>query len=228
MIPGVDTNHWEGAVDSQVMASRGIKFNLAKLTDFGSATKKGFVDSQFDNTYQGHREHGIKIGGWHWLQPGVDPTVQARWYLDNWFKYKMNLPPCLDFEDANFSTPTDYLWRAQVWLDLVEKATGQVPIVYTANWFMNKFDKSKVGWLVKYPLWLAQYTVLQRPPSVPYPWTDWLIWQYTDQGDGRYYGCEGRAIDMDYAKDSFIPVESAPFRRKYIHWYSGIIPFKMR
>lgn len=199
---GCDTNHWEGRVDSVAMKASGIKFNIPKMTDFVANTTTGFQDSEFQNTYQGHKEQSLPIGGYHWLQPGVDPTVQARYYLNWYFSYDLDIQPVLDFEDPKFTSPTDYLWRAQVWLNVVEKETGKIPIIYTGSGFMGNFKSEKVGWMVRYPLWLAQYTLLQAPPRVPYPWDNWTLWQFTASGDGRKYGITGKAIDLDYFNGS--------------------------
>ena len=35
---------------------------------------------------------------------------------------------------------------------------------------------------------------------VPKPWakTEWLLWQFTDNGDGKIYGVESKNIDLNY------------------------------
>lgn len=223
MILGCDTSHWSGEIDFAIMAARGIRFDIAKMTDFRKLSSIGFVDSNWDKTYLGCRDNDILTGGYHWLQPGADPTVQARFYLDQYFKTPTDFPPVLDFEDASFTSASDYAWRAQKWLQVVENETGRVPIVYTGKWFMAKFPKDKVSFLVKYPLWIAQYTVLQLPPSVPYPWDKWSIWQYSATGDGLYYGTSSKAIDLNYCDaDYFKHISTvAKPQRKYCQYPSG-------
>lgn len=200
---GVDTNHWEGKVNSDLMALRGVRFNIAKFSDFVKWTNNGFLDTQFAATYRGHKANGILIGGYHWLQPSSDHEAQARYYLDNAKGYALDIPPVVDFEDEAGRGSSNYLWKAQEWLKIVEQETGRTPILYTASGFIRDFPKEKLGWMVKYPLWLAQYTFAQLPPTVPYPWSNWTFWQYTDKGDGRYYGCESLTIDMDYYNGSY-------------------------
>ena len=200
---GCDTSHWSGYTNAKVMYEQGIRFNIAKMTDFGSVSNAGFVDTRWTETYHNGKANGIIMGGYHWLQPFVDPTVQAKFYLEQYYKTPTDLPPVVDFEDARYSSTTDYLWRLQVWLDYVEKETKRVPIIYTGTeyGFMRPFTKT--GWLVKYPLWLAHYTYFQMPPKVPSPWTNYTLWQYCENGDGRKYGTDSVALDMNYFNGSY-------------------------
>lgn len=46
-----------------------------------------------------------------------------------------------------------------------------------------------------YPLWIANYDV--SSPAIPSPWTQYVLWQYTDKGDGYLYGAESSRIDMN-------------------------------
>lgn len=184
---GVDVSHWTGTNDWVRMKTNGVMFGIFKATDFIKATTIGFVDSKAIENWNGTKNAGVINGGYHWLQPRVDPTLQARFYLDKFYsKYPTDLPPILDFEDNDMISTSDYLWRAQIWLDIVEKETGRIPIVYSSPGFMARFDKTKTGFLSKYPLWVAHY--IQRTyPTTPAPWANWTMWQYSDRGHYPYY-----------------------------------------
>jgi GH25 family lysozyme M1 (1,4-beta-N-acetylmuramidase) len=52
-----------------------------------------------------------------------------------------------------------------------------------------------------YPLWIARYNVTN--PIIPYPWTNYVFWQYTDNGDGLYFGVESKELDMNIFKGPF-------------------------
>jgi hypothetical protein len=41
-------------------------------------------------------------------------------------------------------------------------------------------------------------TALSTGTGAPKPWKDWMIWQYTDRGDGSYYGCESKQVDLNW------------------------------
>jgi hypothetical protein len=147
---------------------------------------------------------GIASGGYHWLQPKVDPTVQARYYLDNWYnKNKTDFPPILDFEDRNYNTITDYLWRAQTELDIVEQETGRKPIVYTGGMIGEVLNHSKGEFLSRYPLWLAWYSrYLPKPPN-PWKVSGWGAWQYSGKADFPFYANEGDGDGHDWGFDAF-------------------------
>lgn len=210
---GVDVSHWQGDVWWEQMWRKGVQFAILKMTDFYKAEPRGFVDDKYIQNWHGTREQGIKNGGYHWLQPKVDPYIQSDFYLDTYFKYQTDLPPVLDFEDRDWISPNDMLWRAQVWLNKVESETGRIPIVYTSAGFMSSFAKDKASFLSRYPLWIANY--IQRTyPTMPVVWTDWKIWQYSDKGDypwyvwkgkakGREYGVESDGLDMNWFKGNY-------------------------
>jgi hypothetical protein len=174
-------------------------------------------------------ENGIITGGYCWLQPKQDPKLQAEFYLNEFYsKADVNFPPVLDFEDNNVNTWNDMLWRAQVWLEIVEEETGQLPIVYTSPGYMMNFDRTKSGFLSRYPLWVAHY--IQRSyPTVPYQWDDWMIWQYSDRGHypyyiyqdpnggyGKDYGAGSYGLDMNWYKGTledlkdYVGIEEEP------------------
>lgn len=186
---GMDISHWNGFCNFSLMKMRDMKFGITKATDVGWGTKKGFVDDKAIHNYTEMGKVGMLRGGYHWLDPFpyTTPEYQADFYLDNFYNpYPTELPPVLDFEDNGFTSSSDMLWRAQVWLERVEKKTHRLPILYTSNGYMSKFLQSKSGFLERYPLWVAHY--IQRPyPTIPFPWGKATFWQYSDKGDYPYY-----------------------------------------
>lgn len=212
---GIDVSHWQGTMNWSMAKSKNVMWAIAKATDFIAGTTRGFVDSKVIENYKGMKYNGIITGGYCWLQPKVDPTLQARFYLDNFYnKYPTDLPPVLDFEDSAVNSWSDMLWRAQVWLDYVENATGRIPILYTSPGYMGHFDSKKTGFLSRNPLWLAHY--IQRTyPSVPYPWSTYFAWQYTDKGEFPYYVHKGTVF---YGKEY-----GAGSSRLDMNWYNGTL-----
>lgn len=214
---GVDTSKWNGNINWSIMTSKNVKFGITKATDIGSATHEGFVDEKAFENYGGMKANRILTGGYCWLDPQYhDGEYQAKYYLDNFYNSRpTDLPPVLDFEDTNVISWTDMLWRAQRWLETVVKETGRRPIVYTSPGYMSRFPKNKSGWLSEYPLWVAHY-IQREYPTVPYPWSDWKIWQYSDKGHypsyiykdplpgrGKEYGCDSYYLDMNWFKGTY-------------------------
>jgi len=213
---GVDVSKWNGHINWSVMKAKGVKFAIMKGTDIGSDTHVGFLDTRIDEYYHGAKENGILNSSYCWLDPGADPVYQAKYYLDKCYsKYPTDLPPALDFEDGNVITWNDMLWKAQVWLETVEKETGRKPLVYTGWGYMAHFDKNKAGFLSRYPLWTAHYVAREYPTFSPV-WEDWIIWQYSSSGhypwyirkdplggSGKEYGCDSYSLDMNWFKGDY-------------------------
>ena len=51
---------------------------------------------------------------------------------------------------------------------------------------INEVFAGRPGDLTRYPLWVASYKT-NPPPTMPAGWTDWKIWQYTDNGTCLLY-----------------------------------------
>jgi GH25 family lysozyme M1 (1,4-beta-N-acetylmuramidase) len=209
---GVDVSHWNGLSDFYKMKSKGIQFGVFKGTDVGWGSKKPFTDEGAQYNYSEMKKATMLIGSYCWLDPNPysNATEQANYFVDNiYLKYEINLPPVCDFEDRDYINPNDMLQRLKVWLEIVEQRTGKLPIIYTSPGYMSAFDKSKTDFLERYPLWVAHY--IQRTyPSIPYPWDNYLIWQYTDRGHypyyvwnsgtmhGREWGSDSSYLDMNW------------------------------
>lgn len=210
---GTDVSHWQGFIDWEQMAEKEVDFSITKATDFYSSMAKGFVDTKAFVNLAGMEENGFVTGGYCWLQPKQDPKLQAEFYVNEFYsKVDVDFPPVLDFEDNNVISWNDMLWRAQVWLEIVEEKTGRTPIVYTSPGYMMNFDRTKSGFLSRYPLWIAHY-IQRNYPTIPHQWDDWMIWQYSDRGHypyyiyqdpnsgyGKEYGVGSYGLDMNWYK----------------------------
>jgi lysozyme len=211
---GTDTSHWSGKVDFAKMYSAGAKFWITKATDANRSTGFQFEDSRFDGFMKDAIAQGkLLIGCYHWLQYSVDPTVAADFYLERYQRYEMDFPPIIDFEEPSVRDTgrfSDYAWRAQVWCQHVEDVTGRKPIIYTAKWFTNYFTDKMIGWMGDYPLWVADYTwwannVTKNPYYMPAPWSDWTMWQYSADGNGRgaEFGLQAGNVDLNWYQGSY-------------------------
>lgn len=213
---GTDVSKWNGNSDFIKMHSKGMRFGIAKATDVGWGSKKPFIDEKavYNYTSMGHAK--MLRGFYCWLDPNSysNPIEQANFYVDFYLKYPTEIPPVLDFEDHDVISYDNMLWRAQTWLEIVEEKTGKTPIVYTSPGYMMAFNKAKTGFLKKYPLWVAHY--IQRSyPTLPYPWDNYLIWQYSDRGHypyyihpattfhGREWGSGSGYLDMNWWNDTY-------------------------
>ena len=210
---GTDLSHWAGDVDFGKMYDAGARWTVIKASDANRDTGWQWEDVRFDRNARQIFERGQLLAGcYHWLQASLDPKVAADFYLERYRRFDFHFPPVLDFEEKSVfgkGLANHYAWCAEVWLDYVHKQTGRLPIVYTANWFTNQFDQSKLGWMRKYPLWVASYPWIWTPSSRPVMpgkiWDDWTFWQYSadNNGRGREFGVTASSIDLNWFKGTY-------------------------
>lgn len=210
-ILGIDTSVHTGLFDYAKAKAKGVKWAVAKATDVGSATNAGFIDAQFDNSYHNAKSQGIIFGAYHWMDARRSGEYQANYYLDNIYrKYKIDLPPVLDWEESEgIAKGKAFIEQTRIWLNIVESATGRVPILYTARWYTDNFYSVDMAWMNRYPLWVAHYANVSYP-LLPKAWTDYMMWQYASNasyphytksgGNGYDWGSQQKGLDMNWFK----------------------------
>lgn len=186
MFKGVDVSHWQGAIAWCDVAESGVAFAYLKATE-----GTGMIDDRLVANCREAKAAGIKVGFYHFAYPDNDPIEEAEHFLSTVDALTPDLLPALDLEHAGTQKSAAFVvnW-AQAWLDHVENAIGQKPIVYTYPWFANNIIGKA---LTDYPLWIAQYT--NAPSS--FAWDAWAVWQASDKG--RVPGIDG-TVDIDYAE----------------------------
>jgi len=212
---GIDCSHWSGQMNWQIAKDKGVKWMMNKVSDVGSSTGMPFYDDTADVNYAGAKALGILTGGYCWLDPFYNADAQAEFYLKWYRTHPTDLPPVVDFEDDAVIDKNDYLYKLQRWLQVVEKETGRKPIIYTAKWFMDKFDITKTTWMSAYPLHVAHY-ISRSYPALPREWKEYAIWQYSDKGHypyhdwtksligyGKDYGSQSAGMDMNWFNGTY-------------------------
>ena len=209
MIPagvlGTDISHHKDnattlqRIDFERMAAAGAKFSIFKATQ-----GEFFVDGVFKADYN----RGLTPrGGFHYLDWSCKGYKQAGNFLRNIENVKLNFPPVIDFEclttgywrpDSPWisALPTRAEANAELWswLSIVENQTKRIPMIYTRDSYWKEFGSTDPKWK-RFPLWIASYRT--DAPVIPAPWTDCVLWQFTDRGNGHDFGVEALAIDLD-------------------------------
>lgn len=234
-----DFSHWSvlkpPKIDEEKFArqcaEKGVKFIIYKGTDSWQGQLFTDVTAPF---WWGLAERlGLGRGTYHWLQPGVDPTVAFNYHRDYVRTYPTELPYLMDFEEKKISSATDYLWRAYTWLGLADADRGDKTVIYSAPWYINLLKtmipssdwEKKMGMLRNWPLWLATYSRYWPSKKSLWPWTDFVGWQYSDAADFPYYkdddqywgtewGIQSSGLDMNYFRrewlEKYLPGEKQP------------------
>jgi lysozyme len=170
---GVDVSRWQGDIDWPLLASADVEFAYIQIS-----RAIDDLDPKFEINWAGAKAAGLARGAYQRFQPDQDVLGQADIFLDKLGPFQAgDLPPMLDVEDANGLSPTQIADAVREWLVYVEAATSVRPIIYTGRYFWE--DDLASADFSDYPLWIAHYT--DGCPTIPSPWTDWALHQYSDQ-----------------------------------------------
>lgn len=207
---GIDVSHWQGVINWDLAVERGVEFAYLKATDFNRFSGTGFEDSRLRENAKNLDRLKLPYGLYHWLQPNVDGLRQADFFLRVYHSLGSTLPPAVDFEDSSFRDKNRYLYYLQQWLERVAEQTNTRPVIYTRKSFLRQFDSKRIGFLGSYLLWEAFYPVPQARykafplihPKPYYPFTSWYMWQYSEKGNGLYYGVSSRQVDLNWMNDT--------------------------
>ncbi|WP_347079407.1 glycoside hydrolase family 25 protein, partial [Escherichia coli] len=77
-IYGIDVSRWQTTVDWALLKSQGIQFVFIKATQGNYS-----VDSLLKKHVDGANSAGMIVGLYHWVDPLVDATSQARYFVNN-------------------------------------------------------------------------------------------------------------------------------------------------
>ena len=177
-VQGIDAARFQTYVDWSLVAGANIRFAFLKATEGGD-----LLDPAFKDHWRGAGRAGIARGAYHFYYFCTAPEVQARWFIRNVPKSAGALPPVLDMEWNPFSPtcqrrPDAATVRAemQVWLDIVEAAFGQRPIIYTTPGF---YEDARLDRLQGYDYWLR---TTAKTPGEAFPGQSWRFWQFSATG----------------------------------------------
>jgi len=189
LTPGIDVSHYQGVIDWAKVKAAGIQFAFIKATDGATGT-----DPMFATNVKGCMAVGLPWGAYHFFRPGENAAAQAAHFLSvadfivTGIACGKVLPPALDLELG----PLTFA-EAMIWLDQVDEALGNTPMVYISPAFAaaNIEPGDPAG---AYPLWIAEYGP-RATPTIPDPWGGWEFWQHSAAGE--IDGIAG-TVDLDW------------------------------
>ena len=171
-LEGIDVSHFQDTVDWAAVAASGKVFGIVKATE-----GIDYKDPQFDVNWSALAETDMVRGAYHFFIAHDDAKTQAEFFLSTVDLQSGDLVPILDVESTNVSVG-ETLQGVQTWLDTVEAAVGQKPMLYTDRNFWNGLGETSS--FSAYPLWIADYDV--ETPELPSTWTTWALWQSSQSG----------------------------------------------
>lgn len=178
-IHGIDLSHYQGSVFWETVGENSkMAYVYLKATEGGDN-----IDNRYEeNIYLAHK-YGLKVGSYHFFRPKADLSKQLQNFITQCRAGDQDLIPMIDIETKSGLSTEVFCDSLLKFIDLVEKAYKQKPLLYTFTNFYNRYLSGKVD---QYKIMIAQYTP-QEP--VLNDGKDITMWQYT--GKGRLNGVNG-------------------------------------
>jgi lysozyme len=194
---GPDCSFWQDDNETP----QGINFNQMRQAGASfvilRAGQGNHVDPDFQSNWLAAKAAGLPRGTYWFYDSRYTPSSQAALFTSLIGNDLPELYAWLDLEEAYGGTYQGW----QNWRLCLEALRMSLPHVgiYTGwyYWMEHRPTGSEaLSFFKSFPLWIANYGV--STPLIPSPWTNWLFWQFTSQGDGLFYGVESKEIDLNY------------------------------
>lgn len=178
-VHGIDISHYQGDVFWEAIGNNtNMAYVYIKCTEGGDNQ-----DPTYYRNIQLAKQYGLKVGSYHFYRPKTDQQTQLRNFLAQCKPDQQDLLPMIDIESAGGYSSARFCDSLFKFIDLVEKAIKQKPLLYTYKNFYNTHLAGKIN---GYPLMIACYT---NDPPVLIDEKDYAMWQYSQSG--RINGIKG-------------------------------------
>ena len=199
-----DISFWQYRYKTDGSIEQYVDFNLMAVKSPGVILRAGqgmAPDKVFPISWKQAGEAGLARGSYWFYDPRVEPKRQA----ETWAKVTDGLPQEMEFfadferllvggaEAHGYDNPHQ-------WYDFMEYSKQLMPNrkfgVYTGYYYWQErfFGATPPDYWKQYPLWIAAY----GPKAlIPKPFTDYLFWQFSDNGPGPEYGVASGNIDLN-------------------------------
>ena len=175
-IHGIDVSKYQkdivwDAIKTMKVKEIKIHFSFIKATE-----GENLIDSKFAKNWAQAKNSQVTRGAYHFFRANKDVDKQVTSFIKIVKLLPGDLPPVLDIETLDNTTPEKIRAKAKIWLDKVEAYYGVKPIIYTNAEFYNKYLGTDFD---DYPLWVAHYFEQHRPRIQ----RNWHFWQHSDRGN---------------------------------------------
>lgn len=171
-IHGIDLSHYQGDVFWETIgANSKMAYVYLKATEGGT-----HIDKTYEKNIELAHRYGLKVGSYHFFRPKTDLTQQLENFKSQCRPGDQDLIPMIDIETTGGLKTDEFCDSLFKFIDLVEKAYHQKPLLYTYTNFYNKHLQGKLG---DYKIMIAQYS--NEEPKLA-DGRDYTMWQYTAKG----------------------------------------------
>lgn len=169
---GIDLSHYQGDVFWEIVgANSKMAYVYLKATE-GST----HIDETYERNIELAHRYGLKVGSYHFFRPKTELSKQLENFMSQCRQGDQDLIPMIDIESTGGLKTDEFCDSLFKFLDLVEQAYRQKPLLYTYTNFYNKHLQGKID---EYQLMIAQYS--DEKPVLADD-RDYTMWQYTAKG----------------------------------------------
>ena len=133
-----------------------ISFMYIKATE-GTTIRNRY----FRKDYVQAKKNGIHVGAYHFFSMSTTPQAQAAHFLKYATIANNDFPPVLDVEPSEAQIQKigdeELMHRIRIWMEIVERRTGKLPILYVNQMFIFNHMKNATDIKKKYNVWIARY-----------------------------------------------------------------------
>jgi GH25 family lysozyme M1 (1,4-beta-N-acetylmuramidase) len=199
-----DISFWQYRYKTDGTIEQPVDFDRMRMKSPGVILRAGqglVKDKVFDLSWKKAGEVGMVRGSYWFYDPRIEPKRQAEAWKDATEDLPVEMEFWADFERLLVGGKEAHGFdNPHQWYDFMEYSKQLMPQrkfgVYTGYYYWQErfFGNPIPVYWKQYPLWIAAYG-----PSalIPKPWTDYLYWQFTDNGPGPEYGVASGNIDLN-------------------------------
>ena len=178
-VHGIDLSHYQGDVFWETVGGNTkTAYVYLKATEGGDR-----IDSRYERNIDLAHRYGLKVGSYHFFRPKTALELQLANFKAQCLPGEQDLIPMLDVETTAGLSDEAFCDSLNRFLQLMESAYHQKPLVYTGRNFYNRYLQ---GIIDDYCVMIALYT--DEEPVLD-DGRDVTMWQYT--GKGSIVGVNG-------------------------------------
>jgi GH25 family lysozyme M1 (1,4-beta-N-acetylmuramidase) len=202
----IDISKWQGEFDWQTAKDMGVIGAIIRAGSINKDTGECYEDYQFRrNAEMG--PYYMPVAAYFFARTKFDGEMQGEFFLNLVRDYPL-FSAIPDIEAAGAPCATLRANGEKLGVTITRACYGTRNILYTRASHWNAIYGNP-AWARAFDLWVARYNDSLYHPwgdgyYKPAAWNDWVLWQYTDQGDGEFYGAESKEIDLDRFNGDFL------------------------
>src|SRR4051812_33765837 len=142
-----------------------------------------YVSPTFKQQLADARTAGLLVGAYAFVRPQNAGTADDTTFEQVAGLQALPLGMWLDCEVTDGLDPVTVNARFHEDADEFKRRYPGHCGIYTGRWFWDPQTRGS-GWASEFPLWVSGYVTAFSPALIPYPWTNCLLWQFSDNWNG--------------------------------------------